>query len=102
MEDKAINEFRTLFRLTAYPDRYLYVTRAVDGEILALLDETQATAQLYQQLEQDRGRLLFEFGLLYLGFALILILAATWAGLWIAERLSRPVGQLAGAAQRVG
>nr|WP_245191000.1 PAS domain-containing sensor histidine kinase [Jannaschia formosa] len=102
MEDKGINEFRALLRLAAYPDRYLYVTRAVDGEILALLDETQATAQLYQQLEQDRGRLLFEFGLLYLGFALILILAATWAGLWIAERLSRPVGQLAGAAQRVG
>ncbi|WP_407066413.1 sensor histidine kinase NtrY-like [Jannaschia seohaensis] len=102
MEDKTINEFRALLRLAAYPDRYLYVTRAVDGEILALLDETQATAQLYRQLEEDRGRLLFEFGLLYLGFALILILAATWAGLWIAERLSRPVGQLAGAAQRVG
>ncbi|MEM6480079.1 MAG: ATP-binding protein, partial [Pseudomonadota bacterium] len=38
----------------------------------------------------------------YLGFAVILILAATWAGLWFAERLSRPVGRLAGAAQRVG
>ncbi|MDB2407627.1 PAS domain-containing sensor histidine kinase [Jannaschia sp.] len=102
VEDKAINEFRALLRLSAYADRYLYVTRAVDGEILALLDETQATAKLYRQLEEDRGRLLFEFGLLYLGFAVILILAATWAGLWIAERLSRPVGQLAGAAQRVG
>ena len=101
-EDQAANEFRALIALTAYADRYLYVTRAVDGEILDLLDETQATAQLYHQLERDRGRLLFEFGLLYLGFALILILAATWAGLWIAERLSRPVGQLAGAAQRVG
>jgi two-component system nitrogen regulation sensor histidine kinase NtrY len=57
---------------------------------------------LYQQLEAERGRLLFEFGLLYLGFALILILAAVWLGLWFAERLSRPVGRLAGAAQRVG
>ena len=102
IEDKDINEFRALLKLTAYADRYLYVTRVVDGEILELLDETQATAQLYQQLESERGRLLFEFGLLYLGFALILILAATWAGLWFAERLSRPVGRLAGAAQRVG
>ncbi|WP_409197376.1 ATP-binding protein [Jannaschia sp. M317] len=101
-EDKEINEFRALLQLTAYTDRFLYVTREVDGDILRLLDETQETAQLYQQLEQDRGRMLFEFGLLYLGFAVILILAATWAGLWIAERLSRPVGQLAGAAQRVG
>ncbi|MGB3553355.1 MAG: PAS domain-containing sensor histidine kinase [Jannaschia sp.] len=102
VEDKEINEFRALLKLVAYDDRYLYVTREVDGAILQLLDETEETAQLYTQLEQDRGRLLFEFGLLYLGFAVILILAATWAGLWFAERLSRPVGQLAGAAQRVG
>jgi two-component system, NtrC family, nitrogen regulation sensor histidine kinase NtrY len=61
----------------------------VDGSILSLLDETRETVRLYQQLESDRGRLLFEFGLLYLGFALILILAAIWLGLWFAERLSR-------------
>ena len=56
----------------------------------------------YQQQESERGRRLFEFGLIYLGFAVILILAAVWLGLWFAERLSRPVGRLAGAAQRVG
>jgi two-component system nitrogen regulation sensor histidine kinase NtrY len=102
IEDRFQNEFRALVRLTAFPDRYLYVSREVDGAILALLDETQQTVQLYRQLEADRGRVLFEFGLLYLGFALIMVLAAIWLGLWFAERLSRPVGQLAGAAQRVG
>ncbi len=96
------NEFRALVHLDAYPDRYLYVSRDVDGSILSLLDETQETVQLYNQLESERGRLLFNFGLIYLGFALILILAAIWLGLWFAERLSRPVGRLAGAAQRVG
>nr|WP_210730704.1 PAS domain-containing sensor histidine kinase [Roseibacterium persicicum] len=102
IEDRAQNEFRALVRLDAFPDRYLYVSREVDGDILALLDETQQTVQLYRQLESDRGRVLFEFGLLYLGFAIIMVLAAIWLGLWFAERLSRPVGQLAGAAQRVG
>jgi two-component system nitrogen regulation sensor histidine kinase NtrY len=96
------NEFRALVSLDAYSDRLLYVTRVVDGAILSLLDETQETVRLYHQLEAERGRLLFEFGLLYLGFALILILAAVWLGLWFAERLSRPVGQLVGAASRVG
>ena len=96
------NEFRALIFLDAYADRYLYVTRAVDGSILSLLDETQETVQLYNQLESERGRLLFNFGLIYLGFALILILAAVWLGLWFAERLSQPVGRLAGAAERVG
>ena len=31
-----------------------------------------------------------------------MILASIWLGLWFAERLSRPVGRLASAAQRVG
>ncbi len=102
IEDWANNEFRALIRLDAYADRLLQVTRTVDGSLLGLLDETEETVRLYHQLESERGRLLFEFGLLYLGFAIILILAAIWLGLWFAERLSRPVGRLAGAAQRVG
>jgi two-component system nitrogen regulation sensor histidine kinase NtrY len=102
IEDLPEDEFRALVLLESFPDRLLYVSRAVDGRILGLLDEAQATAQLYIQLESERGRLVFEFGLLYLGFAVILILAAIWLGLSFAERLSRPVGRLAGAAQRVG
>jgi len=102
IQDLDNNEFRALFRLDAYVDRYLYVSRNVDGDLLNLLDETQETAKFYQQLEQERGKILFEFGLLYVGFAVILILAAIWLGLWFAERLSRPVGRLAGAAQQVG
>ena len=102
IEDWANNEFRALVHLESFPDRYLYVSRDVDGSILSLLDETQETVQLYNQLESERGRLLLNFGLIYLGFAIILILAAIWLGLWFAERLSRPVGRLAGAAQMVG
>ena len=102
IQDWFNNEFRVLVPLKSSPDRFLYVTRDVDGEILSLLDETQKTVRLYQQLESDRGKRLFEFGLLYLAFAVILILGAIWLGLGFAERLSGPVGRLTGAAQRVG
>ncbi|MGE4328090.1 MAG: ATP-binding protein [Pseudodonghicola sp.] len=102
IQDWDNNEFRALVRLNAFVDRFLYVSRDVDGHILNLLDDTKQTVLLYQQLERERGRVLFEFGLLYLGFAVILILAAVWLGLWFAERLSRPVGRLTTAAQRVG
>lgn len=102
IQDWNNNEFRALVRLQAFPDRLLYVSREVEGELLNLLDDTKETVLLYQQLEKERGRVLFEFGLIYLGFALILILAAVWLGLWFAERLSRPVGRLTTAAQRVG
>ncbi len=102
IQDWENNEFWALLQLDAFADHFLYVSREVDGKILGLLDETQATVRLYQQLESDRGRLLFEFALVYLGFALVVILAAMWMGLWFAERLARPVGRLAGAAERVG
>lgn len=102
LQDWANDEFRALVHLEAFADRYLYVSREVDGGILSLLDETKETVRLYQQLESERGRVLFNFGLLYLGFALILVLAAIWLGLWFAERLSRPVGRLASAATRIG
>ncbi|HHC30190.1 MAG TPA: HAMP domain-containing protein, partial [Rhodobacterales bacterium] len=102
IEDWDNNEFRALARLDAYPDHLLYVSRDVDGEILSLLDETRETVRVYQQLESQRGFVLFEFALVYIGFAVILVLAATWLGMWFAERLARPVGRLALAAERVG
>lgn len=101
-EDTINNEFRALLALPGFLDRYLYVSRTVDGELVALLDDTQENVRVYQQLERDRGKLLFDFGLLYLGFAAILILSSIWLGLWFAERLSRPVGRLAEAAEKVG
>ncbi len=102
IEDWDNNEFRALVPLRSLGQSYLYISRDVDGNILKLVDETRETVAEYRQLESDRGALLFQFGLLYLGFAALLILAATWLGLWFAERLSRPVGRLASAAQRVG
>jgi len=102
IQDFANDEFRALIPLTAFRDRYLYVTRPVDGTVLSLLDDTTETVAQYEDLQNERGQLLFQFGLLYLGFAVILILGAIWGGLWFAERLSRPVGRLVSASQRVG
>jgi two-component system nitrogen regulation sensor histidine kinase NtrY len=96
------SELRALVHLDGFVDRYLYVSRVVDREIFSLLDDTKESAQLYAQMENERGEVLIRFGLVYMGFAVILILAATWLGLLFAERLSRPVGRLTHAAQQVG
>ncbi len=102
IEDWQNNEFRALVALPPLSDRYLYVTRDVDGSLLGLLDDTRATVGDYRQLEQTRGQVLFEFSLVYLGFALLLVAAAIWLGLWFASRLSRPIGLLALASEQVG
>ena len=102
VEDWENNEFRALVKLEAFSNRILYVTRKVDGSILSLLDQTQDTVILYNQIDKERSQLLFRFGLIYLAFSLLVILLAIWLALWFAERLSKPVGRLAGAAQSVG
>lgn len=102
IEDWANDEFRALVALPPLADRYLYVTRDVDGDLLGLLDDTRQTVGDYRQLEQTRGQVLFEFSLVYLGFALLLVAASVWLGLWFASRLSRPIGALALASERVG
>jgi two-component system nitrogen regulation sensor histidine kinase NtrY len=102
IEDLEQNEMRALVHLTAALDNYLYVTRRIDGEVLALLDDTRETVALYERLERERANVLFDFALLYVGFALLVILAAILVGLRFAEGLARPIGQLAGAAERVG
>ena len=41
------------------------------------------------------------FAVLYIGFAVIVVSVAIWFGIWVADRLARPIGRLAGAADRV-
>ncbi|MDO5640906.1 MAG: ATP-binding protein [Paracoccus sp. (in: a-proteobacteria)] len=101
-EDWEQNSFRALVALPPLADRFLYVTREVDGRLLGLLDDTRQTIGEYRQLEQNRGRVLLDFSLVYLGFAMLLVGAAMWLALWFAERLSRPIGRLAEASERVG
>jgi two-component system nitrogen regulation sensor histidine kinase NtrY len=102
IEDEANNELRALVHLSGFVDSFLYVTRRIEGEVLLLLDETRETVALYERLEEERDNVLFDFAMIYLGFAALVILAAVWLGLWFAEQLSRPIGRLAGAAERVG
>ena len=101
IEDWKNNEMRALIYIDGFPGHYLYVTRLVDGNLLNLLDETQETASLYQQLENDKGKVLFNFALVYLAFAILMIVSSVLLGLWFAERLSRPIGRLTGAAQKI-
>nr|WP_282602483.1 ATP-binding protein [Paracoccus sp. PARArs4] len=102
IEDWDNDEFRALVALPPLADRYLYVTRDVDGDLLGLVDDTRATAGDYRQLEEMRSQVLLEFSLVYLGFALLLVAVAIWLGLWFASRLSRPIGLLAQASEQVG
>lgn len=102
IDDFNNNELRALIHLKGFGDRYLYLTREVDGTLFNLIDETQKTAVLYQQMEHDRTAYLLNFAVLYFALALLLIVSSVLFALWFAERLSKPIGRLAAAANRVG
>ena len=102
ISDPEKNELRALVYIPGSADLFLYVSRPVQGEVLHLLDETSQTVEFYDNLAKHRRDLLAEWALWYLGVALVVVLAAIMLGLWFAERLAKPVGRLAAAAERVG
>jgi two-component system nitrogen regulation sensor histidine kinase NtrY len=92
---------RALLRLDNFVDTYLFVGRPVEPKVLAHMATTQKAVSEYKQLEGKRFGLQVTIGLIFIVVALLLLLAAVWFGLNFATRLTRPIGDLIGAADRV-
>ncbi|MFN4310659.1 MAG: ATP-binding protein [Ferrovibrio sp.] len=92
---------RALVRLDGYLDAYLYVGRFIDAKVLGELERTRLAAQQYNRLEQARSALEINFAILFLLISLLLLLAAIWFALLIANRLVAPIGEVVGAAERI-
>ncbi|MGE0231658.1 MAG: ATP-binding protein [Flavobacteriaceae bacterium] len=89
-------------KLDAFDDLYLYVARQVNEEVINYLRLTRANAAEYQRLEQQRFTVQVAFALMYVGMALILLLASAWVGIGFANNLVAPIRHLIGAAERIG
>jgi two-component system, NtrC family, nitrogen regulation sensor histidine kinase NtrY len=87
--------------LENFNDTYLYVIRPVNARVLQQLRATRANVAEYQLLEQRRAGVQVAFGLMYVAIALTLLLSAIWIGMWFANRLVAPIGQLMGAAEEI-
>ncbi len=93
---------RALLRLGEFGNAYLYVGRLVDPRVLHHIATTENAVKLYNELEGQRSDLQITFALIFVVVALMLLLAAVWVGLAFANKLSRPIGKLIDAAERVG
>ncbi len=92
---------RALVGLDRVSDSFLYVGRMVEPRVLSHMAAAQGAVKEYADLENQRGSLQVTFTLIFLVVALLLLLAAVWAGLNFATRLARPISALIGAAERV-
>ncbi|MHA1545730.1 MAG: ATP-binding protein, partial [Alphaproteobacteria bacterium] len=95
------NMIRALVSLPNFDDSFLYLYRQVDAKVIAHLRSTRENRAEYNALEARRSGVQITFGLMYVGMALIFLLAAIWFGLWVADRLVAPIGRLINAARRV-
>ncbi|TFG47295.1 MAG: two-component sensor histidine kinase, partial [Gemmatimonadales bacterium] len=93
---------RALLRLDSFNNAFLYVGRLIDPRVLGHIDKTANAVTLYEELEGKRSDLQLTFALIFVVVALMLLLAAIWVGLAFANQLSRPIGRVIAAAQRVG
>jgi two-component system nitrogen regulation sensor histidine kinase NtrY len=98
----AADRVEALVRLDPVFDRYLYVSRKVDPQVLANASRTKTALSDYKQLIQRSRALQWRFNAMLMVVSLLILAAAIWFALWLANRLVAPIGQLALAAERVG
>ncbi|CAN7229830.1 PAS domain-containing sensor histidine kinase [Phenylobacterium sp. LjRoot225] len=92
---------RAVYRLSAYPDAYLYVVRPVEKGILNHLREAEGSLVAYREAAVSRARIQAIFALSYAETALLMVLGAVWLGMAAASNISAPVARLVQAAGRV-
>ncbi len=95
------DQVQALVRLSSFDDAFLLVFRIVDARVIDHLARTRAAAAEYANLESRRYTVQLTFALIYVIVALLVLLAAIWLGLWAANRMVAPIGELVGAAERV-
>lgn len=82
-------------------ETFLFVGRFVDPKVLEHVERTSKAAAEYQRLEGTRSGLEITFSAIYAVVALLLLLAAVWIGLSLANQLATPIVRLIDAAERV-
>ncbi len=90
-----------IIKIDTIPGAFLYTIRAVDPKVMAAMRLMEENTAEYKNMEAGRTSLQVAFAVLYLGFALIVLLAAIWAAIAVADRIVRPIRLLIAAADSV-
>jgi two-component system nitrogen regulation sensor histidine kinase NtrY len=99
--DNDSDRVRALVGLNTVPKVWLYVGRFVDQNVLRYVDRTKLAASEYKASQTRGSDLQRTLISIFIVVTLLLVLAAVGVGLGIANRLTRPIGRLALAAERV-
>jgi two-component system nitrogen regulation sensor histidine kinase NtrY len=99
--DQQTDSLVALYRLSAYGNAYLRVSRRIEPGLVARLRSFDQSVVDYRAARDRQGSLRVLFGTAYFSTAMLVLLAAIWVGLSSASRVAEPIGRLANAARRV-
>ncbi|MCG6859193.1 MAG: PAS domain-containing sensor histidine kinase [Salaquimonas sp.] len=95
------NFIGAMFKLREIPDAYLYTIMSLRPEVVQALRQMEANTAEYAGMERNRFRVQLAFAVLYIGVCLIVLLAAIWMGISVADRFVAPIRRLITAADAV-
>lgn len=101
LTSEADDRLRAVLKLDRAVDAFLYIGRFVEPNVLEHIEKTQRAAAEYKDIEGRRSSIEITFAMIFILVGLLLLFVAIWVGLVFANRLSRPISDLAGAAERV-
>jgi len=91
----------SIVKLRGYEDTFLFVARPVDAEVLEYMRLTDENITEYREYASNRLVFQITFTIMYVGLAVVLLLAALWIGIALANRFVDPIRNLMIASNRV-
>ena len=101
MTNDSDDRVRALVRLDRFVDTFVFVGRLVEPRVLMHMERVQGAAREYAELAQVRSNVQITFTLIFIVVALLVLMAAVWLGLIIANQIVTPISGLIQAAERV-
>ena len=101
LSERDSNRLRALVRLDGFIDAYLIVGRYVESRVIGHVQRVQGAVGGYRDLEKRNSGIQITFVLIFVVVALLVLLASVWMGLYFANRLAGPIGELITAAEKV-
>lgn len=89
-------------RLQSVANAYLYVSKRIDLDVIARVEKTRDASSNYRTLEAKLYQYQFTFFSIFGIVGLLLLVGSVGVGIVFATNLTRPIGYLIEAAERVG
>ena len=98
----ARDRVEAVVRLQTAEPIFVYTSRRVEPRVLEQVARTQAAISDYKALTERSRGMQWRFNLILLIVSLLVVAVAVWSAILLATRIVEPIGELAGAAERVG